>query len=206
MQNSQENTSASVSFLIKLQTACIFTKKETLTQVFSCEFCENRKNTFFTEHLWETASILIHLIYWTKFRQFRIPTFFYIILSFVYLRETTSWTLDVLCTINLRPVSWEMLTLYDQCSHHIKTSQLICRVNQLTGFYMKGGLVGKGLKQQVFLFAKFRFWTEFKIHTIIEKPNNWFVTTITNIYLLSKYGKLLLKKTIYSHLFCLALH
>ena len=32
-------------------------KKETLAQVFSCEFCEISKNTFFTEHLWTTASI-----------------------------------------------------------------------------------------------------------------------------------------------------
>ena len=26
-------------------------KKETLVQVFSCEFCEISKNTFFTEHI-----------------------------------------------------------------------------------------------------------------------------------------------------------
>ena len=31
-------------------------KKETLEQVFSCEFCQISKNTFFTEHLWTTAS------------------------------------------------------------------------------------------------------------------------------------------------------
>ena len=36
---------------------CNFIKKETLAQVFSCEFCEISKNTFFTEHLWTTASI-----------------------------------------------------------------------------------------------------------------------------------------------------
>ena len=35
----------------------------------------------------------------------------------------------------------------DQCSHHIETSQLICRANQLTGFYMMGTLVVKGLMQ-----------------------------------------------------------
>ena len=29
---------------------------ETLAQVFSCEFCEISKSTFFTEHLWVTAS------------------------------------------------------------------------------------------------------------------------------------------------------
>ena len=28
-----------------------FIKKEALAQVFSCEFCKNSKNTFFTEHL-----------------------------------------------------------------------------------------------------------------------------------------------------------
>ena len=50
-QNSQENTCAIVSFLIKLPQACNLVKKETLTQVFSCEFCEIFKNTFFTEQL-----------------------------------------------------------------------------------------------------------------------------------------------------------
>ena len=33
-----------------------FIKKETLAQVFSCEFCEIFKNTYFTEHLRMTAS------------------------------------------------------------------------------------------------------------------------------------------------------
>ena len=31
-----------------------FIQKETLAQVFSCEFCEIFKNIFFTEHLWNT--------------------------------------------------------------------------------------------------------------------------------------------------------
>ena len=31
-------------------------KKETLTRVFPCEFCEIFKNTFFTKHIWTTAS------------------------------------------------------------------------------------------------------------------------------------------------------
>ena len=47
-QNSQENTCASVSFLVKLQASSLqfyFIKKETLTQVISCEFCEISKNT-----------------------------------------------------------------------------------------------------------------------------------------------------------------
>ena len=34
-----------------------FIKKETLAQVFSCEFCKITKDTFFVEHLRTTASI-----------------------------------------------------------------------------------------------------------------------------------------------------
>ena len=50
-QNSLENTCTRASFLIKLQAeACNFTKKETLAQVFSCEFYKISRNTFFTEH------------------------------------------------------------------------------------------------------------------------------------------------------------
>ena len=41
-QNSQENTSARVSFLISLQ---LYLEKETLTQAFFCEFCKISKNT-----------------------------------------------------------------------------------------------------------------------------------------------------------------
>ena len=31
--------------------------KESLAQLFSCEFCELSKNNFFTEHLWTTTSV-----------------------------------------------------------------------------------------------------------------------------------------------------
>ena len=50
-QNSQENNCARVSFLIKLQ-----------AQVLVCEFCEISKNTFFTKHVWATASDYVTLI------------------------------------------------------------------------------------------------------------------------------------------------
>ena len=53
-QNSQENTCARVSFLIKLQ--------ETLAQVFCCKFCEISKNTFSTEHLRTTAPVSSFII------------------------------------------------------------------------------------------------------------------------------------------------
>ena len=57
-QNSQENTCARVSVLIKLRRAQTsnLIKKETLVQVISCEFSKISKNTFFAEHLWTTSS------------------------------------------------------------------------------------------------------------------------------------------------------
>ena len=65
LENLQENNCARFSFLIKLQAkVCNFIKKETLARVFSCDFCEISKNTFFTEHLWATASVS----YFKRFR------------------------------------------------------------------------------------------------------------------------------------------
>ena len=40
------------------QEIIFFIKKDTLAQVFSGEFCKISKNTFFTEHLCEHASVL----------------------------------------------------------------------------------------------------------------------------------------------------
>ena len=51
-QNSQENTCARVSFFN-------FIKKLTLVQVFSCEFCEISKSTFFYKTHPVAASVLI---------------------------------------------------------------------------------------------------------------------------------------------------
>ena len=61
-QNSQERTCAHVpeSLLIKLQASIYnFIKNETLAQVFSCEFCQNFKNTLSTEKLPTTASVVL---------------------------------------------------------------------------------------------------------------------------------------------------
>ena len=35
------------------------------------------------------------------------------------------------------------LSFNDQCSNYIETSQLICSANQLIGFYMMGGNIGR---------------------------------------------------------------
>ena len=58
-QKSKENTCARVSFLIKLQTLGNFIKKETVAQVFFCEFCETSKNTFFHRTPVVAASYLV---------------------------------------------------------------------------------------------------------------------------------------------------
>ena len=52
--NSQEKTCVRVAFLIKLQASA---QAQTLAQVFSHEFFKISKNTFFTEHLWVSASV-----------------------------------------------------------------------------------------------------------------------------------------------------
>ena len=46
---------------------------KTLAQVFSCEFCEISKNTYFTEHLWTTAyfSALLKLVQITAVKPVR---------------------------------------------------------------------------------------------------------------------------------------
>ena len=44
--------------------------------MFSCEFCEIFKNTFFTEHLWTTASEVKDKRLFTFLRLFYIPIIF----------------------------------------------------------------------------------------------------------------------------------
>ena len=59
-ENSQDNTCARVSFFHKVSGPSTFLQKETLAKVFSCEFFEIFKNTFFTEHLrWLLLKLVI---------------------------------------------------------------------------------------------------------------------------------------------------
>ena len=67
LQNSQENTCARVSFLLSCRPeACNFIEKETLAQMFSCEFCKISKNTFFHRKSLVAASDDHHLIRGSK--------------------------------------------------------------------------------------------------------------------------------------------
>ena len=68
LQNSHENTGASVSFLTKLQAeaeACNFIEKETVAHMFSCEFCKFSKNTFLYRTPPVAASIFITYRYYS---------------------------------------------------------------------------------------------------------------------------------------------
>ena len=73
-QNSQENNCARVSFLIKLQAeACNFTGKETLAQVFSCEFCKIFNcNSFY--RIPPVAASVFYNILWLRFSQRQLFT------------------------------------------------------------------------------------------------------------------------------------
>ena len=78
-QNSQENTCARVSFFNKvapLRPGSLF-QKDTLAQVFSCEFGENFKNTFFVEHLWWKLLNWLSRFCWHDFHiSFKHPAYF----------------------------------------------------------------------------------------------------------------------------------
>ena len=104
-QNPQENTCARVSFLIKLKASAYnFIKKMTLARVFSCEFCKIFNNTFSTEYLQTTASVVILLIYWM-----RKTTFLYV--KFIFLRfKTVLKTFPQVEEKSLEVSSWILLT------------------------------------------------------------------------------------------------
>ena len=79
-QNSQESTCARVSFLIKF-------KKETLAQVFFCEFCEISRNTFLQNI---SGRLLLDITPNACLFSFMTETAFPIF--FVFFNRTSWWT------------------------------------------------------------------------------------------------------------------
>ena len=58
-QNSQENICVGISYFDKVKlnrSICNFVKNKTLEQLFSCEFCKIRQDTFIADHHQTTAS------------------------------------------------------------------------------------------------------------------------------------------------------
>ena len=53
----RQRTFSFLKFSEGIEETCNFIKRDTLKQVFSCEFCPIFKNTFFTEHLWVIPSV-----------------------------------------------------------------------------------------------------------------------------------------------------
>ena len=71
-QNSQENTCARVSFLIKVQASCNYIKKEIVAQVFFCEFCEifkNIPNNFFIKYEIFIQRLLNHVFIHSHYKK-----------------------------------------------------------------------------------------------------------------------------------------
>ena len=61
-ENSQENTSTRVSFLIKLQASGLhFIRKKTLAQVLSCEFFKSSENVFFYRTPLVAVSVFLNI-------------------------------------------------------------------------------------------------------------------------------------------------
>ena len=90
LRNFAKFTYARTSFLIELQTeACNFVNKETLVQLFYCEFCEISKKTLFTEHVWATASV--YSVITSRFP--RPTTVIAIKLNTFYLRIKRAWSI-----------------------------------------------------------------------------------------------------------------
>ena len=56
MENAWKEKEITVKKGVHKNLACNFIIKETLVDVFSCKFCQIFKKTFFTKHLWVTAS------------------------------------------------------------------------------------------------------------------------------------------------------
>ena len=56
-RNTHSNTSVLEPFLNDVATLKLIPIKETLKRVFSCEYCEIVKSTYYEEHLWTAASL-----------------------------------------------------------------------------------------------------------------------------------------------------
>ena len=95
---------------VSLFEACNFIKKETLTHVFSCEFCEISKNTFSTEHLRATDSV-------------------WFLSQFADWVET--WSPCPFFTLT-KQIYHTLITAFINCQscYYLETSHLLCCANQ----------------------------------------------------------------------------
>ena len=128
-QNSQENTCARVSFLIKLQARLQLYKKRDSGKVFSCEFCEISKNTFVYRTPPVTASGLIQSL--TKlsvtkyFQQTVIP---WIMSNSLWMQDVKWTNPDHLVCFHLCRISRELPLISNLCSLYNLTVFLLLSI------------------------------------------------------------------------------
>ena len=117
-QNSQENTCVRVSFLKKLQA---FIKKETLAQVFSCEFCKISKNTFShrTPPVAASGRIVLDIL-----RNFTVTSTVKLVLSIVV--DCEHGTFSIIPDVFLKYP--QILTTQKQLSRGVLQNLLFCKI------------------------------------------------------------------------------
>ena len=111
-QNSQENTCARVSFLIKLQSSSmqVYYKRDSGKKAFSCEFGKTFKNTFFYRTPPLAASVSIN--YWPE--QYLQHTF-----------EYTTWDFRYSETALNKKSRWKKICVFQIM---LKWLQLFCKI------------------------------------------------------------------------------
>ena len=119
-----------------------FIKKETLPQVFSSEFCEISKNTFFTEHLLATASSHTNYIqqHQQPVRRLKMKT-----LISRRANETTQTTMDTTLTTTF----WILAERFIHTTYNLQLQQQVhtFKAKTLISLYVQM----KQLKQPFFL-------------------------------------------------------
>ena len=93
-----------------------FVKKETLAQVFSCEFCEISKNALFTERLWMPASKYL--------RKWNADIVFYCSIIYIYtevrknVKNASSLVVKALCWSKYFANFMQVLPSSVKCSYY----------------------------------------------------------------------------------------
>ena len=117
--------------------ACNFIKKETLAQVFSCNFRETSKNTFFTEHLWTTASKLCIINQWEM-------SFCgtHVVLFFKYLRRNKRANQTAVSEFNLCLCLWLNISNYVNLRIQSEFEKIWTRKDIVFGHFSCGACSG----------------------------------------------------------------
>ena len=123
-------------------------KKKTTTQVFSCEFCEIFKKSFFIEHLGDCFWCILDEKLKNLVPAFRTTILKEALIQFSceyceifkntyfeeHLRKTASYSLCSLNLIIINPFRINQFQL--RATFHMETSHSIYCANQMTGFYL----------------------------------------------------------------------